>query len=311
MCNSNLYIEKRIKEEFMISGGKGNIRIPGGITFCAADDTVKMKLSSKAVSSNMQADNGAFEGWALVLKRWCNYGNVVISWDKPEATNNGHYQRFLFRLKQFSQDFGTWVSVGKECEVLLEDLRIKNNGKYLLNIPGERNNEVSSKSEAQLEDRFINGDLRQPLMSITNAVSIFRQLPVGVFENSVSRSTRIFTGGKSAVDIWGLSKTDELLVFELKAANNKKVGIISELYFYVSVLNMVRKRIFLHGNCSDDNILKIPDTRKIKAFFLLQSIHPLIDKKVLELLTATNPDDVSYHYLQIGKDGKLMLDNFN
>lgn len=313
MINSNLEIQQKIKKEFLLSNKRRNIKIPSGINFSIAGNTVKMKLSSNAVSANMQKDDGAFEGWALVLKRWGKYQNVIISWDKPNLIDNGHYQRFLFRLKHFSQDFNSWFSIDKNCQIFLDDLKIKQAEKYLLNIPSKRGDKVSANPEAELEDRFVSKDLQEPLMNISNATFLYRQLPVGVFENRVSKSASIFTGGKSAIDIWGFNKENELLVFELKADSNEKVGIISELYFYVCVLQMMRKQIFKHENCLDENkhLLEIPATKKIRAYFLSPTRHPLVDKEILKLLNAVTPDEISYHYIQFNKEYKLTLDTFN
>jgi hypothetical protein len=313
MSKSNLEIQKKIKKEFLLSNKKGSIKLPSRIDFRDTGDTVNMKLSTEAVSSNMQKDDGAFEGWALILKRWGNYQNVIISWDKPDLIANGHYQRFLFRLKHFSQDFSSWFSIDEECQLFLDDSKIKQAEKYLLNIPSKRGDKVSPNPEAILEDRFINRDLREPLMNISNAVSVYRQLPVGIFGNKVSKKTSIFTQGKSAIDIWGFSKSNELLVFELKADNNKKIGIISELYFYVYVLQMVRKQIFKYEDCPDEHkhLLEISTTKKIKAYFLSPTLHPLIDKEILKLLNAVNPDEIKYHYIQFNKEYKLILDAFS
>lgn len=315
MSNSNSEVQEKIKKEFLLVNKtkRRNIKIPTGINFSIADDTVKMKLSRESVSSNMQKDSGAFEGWALVLKRWGNYQNVIISWDKPDLIANEHYQRFLFRLKQFSRDFDSWFSIDKECQQWLDDLKIKPAEKYLLNIPGKRGGNVSLYPEAILEDRFVNGDLKDSLMDISNAVLLYRQLPVGVFENKVSKSASIFTSGKSAIDIWGFNKSNDLLVFELKADNNEKVGIISELYFYVCVLQMVRKQIFKHENCLDDHkhLLEIPASKKIKAYLLSRTLHPLVDKEMLKLLNSVNPDEITYHYIQFNEEYKLTLDTFN
>ncbi|SRR5690554_209894 len=315
MSNSNLEIQEKIKKEFLLSNNRRNIKIPKGITFNIAGDIAIMKLSSNAVSSNMQKDDAAFEGWALVLKRWGKYQNVIVSWDKPNSIDNGHYQRFLFRLQHFSQDFNSWFSIDRDCQIFLNDLKIKETKKYLLNIPSKRDDKVSPNPEAELEDRFVNKDLREPLMNISNATSLYRQLPVGVFENRVSKDALIFTGGKSAIDIWGFNKENELLVFELKADRNEKVGIISELYFYVCVLQMVRTQVFTHKNCLDKNkhLLKIAATKKIKAYFLSPALHPLVDKKILELLNEVVPDEISYHYIQFDKEKgyELTLDPFN
>lgn len=314
MNNSNLEIQEKIKSKFLLSSNvRRNIKIPSKINFIIVGDTVKMILSSDAVSSNMQKDDGAFEGWALVLKRWGKYQKVIIGWEKPISIDNGHYQRFLFRLKHFSQGFHLWFSIDKDCQVFLNDLKIKQAEKYILNTPSKRGDKVSPKPEAILEDRFVNGDLRERLMKISNADSVFRQLPVGVFENNVSKATSIFTGGKSAIDIWGFNKSNELLVFELKADNNEKIGIISELYFYVCFLQMVQNKIFKHENCIDENkhLLEIAATKKINAYFLSPTLHPLIDIEIIKILNTGTLDEINYHYIQFSKEYKLTLDKFN
>ena len=314
MENSNVEVKEKIKKEYLIiANEKRNIKITSGIDFFIDGDTVKMELSSNGVTSNMQDNIAAFEGWALILRRWGKYQHVTISWVKPDSINEGHYQRFLFRLKNFSQDFKSWFSIDKDCLPLLDDLKIKEGGSYSLNTPGKRSDKVSDNPEAILEDRFVNKDLREPLINISNAAIIDRQLPVGVFENKVSKRTSIFTRGKSAIDIWGINKSNELLVFELKAEGNKAVGIISELYFYVCVMQMVRKQKFVHKGCIDDNkhLLEIPKTEKIRAYFLTPSLHPLVDKEIVKLLNEANPKEMSYHYIQILVDVKLELDTFN
>lgn len=312
MSNSNIEIRKKIKKEFHLYNERRNIKIPSGINFNIAGGSVKMKLSSDAVCSNMQKDDGAFEGWALVLKRWGKYQSVILSWDKPNSIGDGHYQRFLFRLKHFSQDFNSWFSIDEDCQIFLDDLKIKKTEKYLLNIPSKPDDKVSPKPEATLEDRFVNKDLREPLMTISNADFVYKQLPVGVFKNNVSKNTSIFTRGKSAIDIWGFNKSNELLVFELKADSNEKIGIISELYFYVYVLQMVRKKVFIHENCLVDNkhLLEIPRTKKIRAYFLSPTLHPLIDEEILKFLNTATSDEISYHYIKFNED-KLTLDKFN
>jgi len=313
MENQNLKILEKIKTNLPENLRNRNIKLPSRIGFFIKENEIIMKLTKESVCKNMQDDSVAFEGWALVIKRWGKYEKVIISWGKPDLIDNGHYQRFLFRLKHFSQDFNSWFSIDKECQILLDGLKIKDTEKYLLNMPSKRGDKVSSNPEANLEDRFVKGDLREPLMNISNAEEIHRQLPVGVFENNVSKSTSIFTGGKSAIDIWGFSKENELLVFELKADNNEKVGIISELYFYVCVLQKVRKQVFKYENCFDKNkhLLKIPKTKKIKAYFLAPTLHPLVDREILRLLNEVAPEEISYQYIQFSKEYKLTLDTFN
>ena len=111
MSNDNKLIQQKIKKEFLSLNDNRNIKIPSGIHLFLSGNNVKMKLSNTAVCSNMQQNDGAFDGWAMVLKRWGGFENVIISWDKPEVIESGHYQRFLFRVKHFSEDFESWFSI--------------------------------------------------------------------------------------------------------------------------------------------------------------------------------------------------------
>jgi hypothetical protein len=64
---------------------------------------------------------------------------------------------------------------------------------------------------------------------------VMRQWPVGLFDGKVARGHEIFTGGKSAIDLIGI-RNDTLVLFELKKSGNRKVGAVSELLFYASVM---------------------------------------------------------------------------
>lgn len=75
----------------------------------------------------------------------------------------------------------------------------------------------------------------------------------------------------------------------------------------------LRKKIFRHENCKDLNkhLLKIPETKRIKAYFLAPKLHPLIDLEILKLLNEASPNEVSYQYIQFDKDYSLNIDSFN
>jgi len=178
MENNNVEVLKKIKEEFLLSKPARNrsLRIPSSVSFYLEGNSAKIELSRDIVCSNMQKDDGAFEGWALVLKRWGKYDKIILSWVKPEDGEiaNGHYQRFLFRIQQFEKDFNMWFSIDIKCLLFLEDLKIKEQENYLLNMPGKRRNEVKGTPEAKLENCFVHGELRKPLEYITDAVELDR-----------------------------------------------------------------------------------------------------------------------------------------
>ena len=75
-----------------------------GNTACAV-----LRLTTAAVQANMQDDAAAFESWVLVLMVWCGVRRVIIDWDEPERTAEGHYQRFLYRLRHFQTLLGPEV----------------------------------------------------------------------------------------------------------------------------------------------------------------------------------------------------------
>ena len=64
------------------------------------------------------------------------------------------------------------------------------------------------------------------------------QLPMGLFDGTVSKATAITPGGASQADLWRIDH-DKFYVYELKDcinSDNTHVGIITELMFYANVL---------------------------------------------------------------------------
>lgn len=318
MSCAKLEIEKAIKDRvkklksFKQSRG---IRLSSHIVWSIVEDSiVEMKLSVDAICSNMQEDKGAFEGWALIIKRWSEYDKVMISWDNNAIDiNNKHYQRFLFRLKNFSQDFTSWFFIDRNCQKLLDThLKIKETEEYIMNYPSMRKDRKPVNQEAILENCFVNGNLKKALMNVSNADVLYKQLPVGVFKGMISKDSSIFTNGKSAIDIWGINELREsLLVFELKVEGNKKIGIISELYFYVCVLQMIQKQKFKYEDIHDkyEYLLDISKTEKIEAYFLSATLHVLIDSEIIELLNKSKSNEVIYGYINYDKNYNLKLLN--
>jgi hypothetical protein len=132
-------------------------------------------------------------------------------------------------------------------------------------------------------------------------------LPVGVFKKSVSKLTSIFPRLKSAIDIWGISKNNELLLFELKADANNKVGIITELYFYCCIMRNVQSGRFKHEK-SDGDLDMIAKSKNINAYFLAPKLHLLVDKELVRLLNVKLSPDIEIQYLQFSDNsGKLSL----
>jgi hypothetical protein len=238
----------------------------------------------RGVTANMQQDASAFEGWAAGLKAAVPEWNFCLNWTEPNHAADGHYQRFLYRVKKFSAYYSDWFSVAQGCST--QALRIKDNSTYHLNAPSGtgngRTNDSTCNAENVIENKIIQ-DAASPLKQAFKIAQFERQLPVGVFCDSVERKNAVFTHGKSAVDIWGITSANELVVFELKAPGNKKVGALSELFFYAMVLADEQAGLLIRKNPPGDLIRK---TTSLKAFLLASTVHPLITETVFDLLNA-------------------------
>ncbi|HPT71571.1 MAG TPA: hypothetical protein PLE74_04760 [Candidatus Cloacimonadota bacterium] len=297
------------------------LALPSNITFTSdGSNAVKMSLPSDAVETNMQEDKASFEGWALVMKRWGGFEKVVLRWESlPIDTGTvecGHYRRFLFRVANFSHDFSSWFSISPDNASDLKSPVIDEKKNYYLNRPsGNRGKggEPAGK-ESKLESKYVCGGWSEYLKELVNAEFLDRQLPVGVFfdpedhsKRKVSAENAIFSRGKSAIDLWGISKSNELLIFELKADGNTKVGIISELYFYGCVMQRIQKGQFKYEKHNNSPVDRIAGTRKIHAYFLSPELHPLIDKDLVGLLTMGTAPNVQFHYLRIPTGGGVPI----
>lgn len=141
---------------------------------------------------------------------------------------------------------------------------------------------------------------------------IYRQLSTGLFKKKKSEETRIFTGGKSAIDLW-TEQDNTIFIFELKARNNK-VGMITELFFYANyVYDMFCDKattfVPLLGKGSKDHrgyeALLSSDGHKnhnrVQAFFLSDQRHPLITPEVVDLLN-TGTEGIAYQWLAYSLD---------
>jgi hypothetical protein len=269
-------------------------------------------LSATAVQMNMQNDAAAFDAWAIVLMDWCGAERVVIDWEEPTNTTNGHYQRFLYRIGRFEELFGPdIVSVARRDR--LAESRIGDGRVATLNIAG-RSNTAGDRSlpgsEADIEKRLAgaNPTERERFMKAHCLVKLDRQMPVGVFDGPPTRAGAIFTGGKSAIDLLGLGRDGALWLLELKTAHNIKVGALSELFFYSMVLRDVRLgRLRFHdgragprSTVTADHVKTAP---RIHACLLTDAYHPLLSEALFDRITkaAAGRDwAVDYRLLDLG-----------
>jgi hypothetical protein len=252
--------------------------------------TITMK--EKALNENMQSDPAAFEAWALALLIHCGVKSVQISVD-PGAVTVGdaspHYERFLYRLMRFSELFPGQVvaklptSPSRALNPLI---------KRFFNQSGPRKKSPEADSRERMKAASLPTPSESSLelaLEISGAFrsrfqleKVMRQWPVGLFDGEVAKGHEIFTRGKSAIDLIGI-RGDTLVLFELKKAGNRKVGAVSELLFYASVMRdaIGASAIFefksktASKNCAiaPEDILRCS---RICAVSLAPDFHPLI-----------------------------------
>lgn len=266
-----------IKEKLVeISQATSVKKMPANILFEIENGDLYITMTSKGLTSNMQDDCAAFEGWAILLKYWLSqHINLVYIKFSPVTKENYtraeymHYQRFLYRLHNFVTTY-KWARYVSDYSI--DQYSTKG---YVLNTPGSKSDvEEASHKEAQFERKLVEN--KPPHLCIND-----HQLPVGVFDSTVESSKQIMNSG--AIDLWGIDGS-VLNVYELKIASNKSVGIISELFFYVNIMNDLMKHRINYEDKKYDNIRSFSilydaylkyNVSSIKGVFLTPSLHPL------------------------------------
>lgn len=283
--------------ENLLRGKRGfsNCRFPGWdeIGIEGSQDLVTVTIRTKGLYENMQGDAAAFESWCLALLCHCGVKRVAIRLGEEPDDRDGllHFERLLYRLARFAELFPDEISI--DGSVATRSKIVSSKGRLLLNVPGDRPASVESDLETRFEAIIANPtahserDLEMAL-EISPAFRaelglerVMRQWPVGLFHESVSRDSRIFSGGKSAIDLMGI-RGRTLVLVELKKRGNDKVGALSELIFYSSVMRDALNGVFEFEGGSRARSAAITrdhlaDCSDISAALLAPSIHPLLE----------------------------------
>lgn len=311
-------IIKELKESYQnkYPSSRARIRLPSQIKFVEKEGKIEMVLMEEAIGINMQNDSAAFEGWAVILKRYLEKDikldiAVPLNFDelKGKFESNGHFMRFLYRVLRFQGQYSKWFSLSENLNTIMgrfHDWLETNKEDLINNIPKQDNKELNNDkiSERRVEEMMA-GKENILHKIIENADSegneIFRQLPVGLFSDGVEAENGVFVGGNAAVDLWTWDG-DKFYAFELKYNENKKVGIIAEIFFYSNYLYdlLVEKYFTLNKESTEKrgyhNLLE-NDFKEICTYMLVDEIHPLIDEKVLEILNENkSANDIKISY---------------
>lgn len=279
MNKENIITELRQKT------GNNRIQLPQDVNFNIKDRTLTITLSDAGVVANMQDNNSAFEGWAICLKYWLKdyIDTIVIDWNtRIELSNQNirqHYERFKYRIHKFTKTYA-WAHTKNYCANFYEE-KMKN---WVINYPTQNADPNANNEEAILERNYI--EMHKDCYD-----SINQQLPVGIFDEIICNSNSIMPGGKGQIDIWAISNKT-LHIFELKVDGNEKIGIISELMFYVNIMfDVMSHKIKYPKEAENANFrsfeflydaYKKKNIQKIQACFLTKKLHPLITNEVIK-----------------------------
>lgn len=280
-----------------------NIGLPGSIDFEISNKTLIISISDKGVCANMQSNESAFEGWALCLRAWLPslIDKVLISWNPISPKSNElHYERFKYRVWRFIETYD-WAENGSMFNF---DYYGENLKRWVVNFPCDEASKEAQGEEAILERDYIANHRR-------DYDAMNQQLPVGVFDNVVSKASCIMPRGKSQIDIWALH-SDTLHIFELKKPDNLMVGIISELIYYVNIMTDIKNKTIKypkeakHSKYRDFNTLynaiNSEAIRSIKGHFLAPNLHPLISTDVIALINDSHRqkmEHIEYSYIAL------------
>ena len=278
---------------------KRNIKLPSALGIENNEDGLLLQLNATLVAANMQTDEAAAEAWALVLRLWLgekHVPRVVLDWEVPSRGAEGHYQRFLYRVGQFCKLFPEWFKVAnpeklRASKALGETLLI-------LNVASKREGRIeprTSSREYKIESALWNSEQFRQHFGLDR---VDRQFPVGLFAGTVSHASRIFTGGKSAIDIVGVGRDRRFWIFELKAGENISVGTLSELLLYTGVIREAARespRIQFDHPKQDSRVgpKDVQECTGINAVMVVENLHPLLEHP--DLLDCLN-DGAEIHW---------------
>ena len=289
--------------------------LPSKTDVSVINDTVFLTIDSDGVLQNMQNDASAFEGWVFCIRSFFpSIKNAVINWDDPafsteekvSINQKKHFNRFLLRVIWFVENY-SWASVAASKKEIIEEFRHSFNS-LTLNFPLQDSKDKSEKGENDRKMKYealLETAVYQYLSTLGNAN---HQLPMGLFDGTVSKATAITPGGASQADLWRIDN-DMFCVYELKDCintDNTHVGIITELMFYANVLSrlLITNEIQypyeadkFRTNKRDKasrglelilDAIHAHSITHIKAVLLTDRLHPLIEYSKEQLLTDIN-----------------------
>ncbi|HNX13818.1 MAG TPA: hypothetical protein PK854_12260 [Oscillospiraceae bacterium] len=271
-------------------------------------------LSSEMLNGNMQTDDAAFEGWALLFHS-IEKKKILLDIDRAPSKNDNHYNRFLYRVMKFNKQFPDWFKISSQLRKGVNEFEAiissETSGKFENNDPGDES-KLTDKGERGIESKLstVYGTKLLKELAATKGIDlgknqIYRQLPVGLFKGEKRGNSYFFPGKGADIDLWTFNG-DAIYIFELKYSN-RKVGLLSELYFYANYMH----DMYAGGNShfirrtANNNSLRGYDKisnasiKQIYAIALVDEFHPNLDDQKCKIFKLLNQNEslIKYDYL--------------
>lgn len=284
------------------------LKFPERINLTSENGILCVEMTESGLLGNMQTDPSAFEAWVIAIKATCPelVQQAVIRWSHPEKVNP-HYVGFLYRVIKFEESYD-WVSIApidSNAKGYLENIR-RELSQWVINYPDSDAKIDAAKTEAQLERALLN-NLKSDLGTESG-----NQLPMGLFFQKKSEEYERTPRNNSQLDLWSI-RNNTFTVYELKKEENKPLGIISELMFYVNVIKDISLGTIRYPNDAVEGrdfrnfgvvFDKLPHNKKMKieGVFLANTLHSLFHYKQAEILGILNDNHRGIRYEHAGFD---------
>ena len=285
-----------------------HLQFPEALDIESTDGKLSLTMTTKGLQENMQENPSAFEGWAIAIKAIIPKlaEKVVIKWQGvgiEQGTSYNHYRRFLYRVIRFkdSYEWASYMPLDNRAQKDIIDISSEISS-WVLNYPDSESQKEAFKAEATLE-RQLKTHLSKHLKHVDH------QLPMGLFHSSKSTANERTPRQGSQIDLWSISE-DTFTVYELKNDDNRKVGIISELMFYVNVvkdLSEGKLRFDQNATKSDYRSFKTVYEafhsnliHNVEGVFLTNDLHSMLKLGGTKLFSILNDNKRDIKYKQMG-----------
>lgn len=207
-------VQKEIQEELQkaycaYAKARRNIKLPSALDIEMAEKGLRLRVSPTSVKANMQSDAAAVESWALLLRLWLGekrVPHIMVDWDVPEARPDGHldghYERFLYRMYQFSKLFPGWFEVADPQK--LQQGKAISETSLVLNVASKRLNETLPKTTS-LEYQFEMELIKSPA-SVSTSSRLIASSPLGCSPGRSRRTRASSRAGRAQSILSGLEK---------------------------------------------------------------------------------------------------------